>query len=94
MRGHAAHDNQSYVPKEVLDQWQKRDPIVHLEKWLKENKVASGADIDQVKTRVGSLLDEDLAWAEDQPSPVPGDALGGVYADDVKPRAIGVGSEE
>jgi pyruvate dehydrogenase E1 component alpha subunit/2-oxoisovalerate dehydrogenase E1 component alpha subunit len=94
MRGHAAHDNQSYVPKEVLDQWRKRDPIAHLEKSLKENKVAGEADIEQVNKKVASLLDEELAWAESQPSPVPEDALGGVYAEDSKPRALGVGSEE
>jgi TPP-dependent pyruvate/acetoin dehydrogenase alpha subunit len=94
MRGHAAHDNQSYVAKEVLDQWRKRDPIAHLEKGMKENKVAGAGDIEQVKKRVASLLDEDLAWAEDQPSPVPEDALGGVYAADVKPIAVSVGSEE
>jgi pyruvate dehydrogenase E1 component alpha subunit len=80
MRGHAAHDNQSYVPKELLDQWRKRDPIAHLEKALKESKVAGAGDIEQVKKRVSALLDEDLAWAESQPSPIPEDALGGVYA--------------
>lgn len=93
MRGHAAHDNQSYVAKEVLDQWRKRDPIAHLEKALKENKVAS-ADIEQVNKQVASLLDEDLAWAEGQPSPVPEDAVGGVYAGDFKPKAVSAGSEE
>lgn len=94
MRGHAAHDNQSYVPKEVLDQWQKRDPIKHLEKWLKENKVANANEIDQVNSRVSKILDEDLAWAESQASPAPEDALGGVYADDAKPKAIGVGGDD
>jgi len=83
MRGHAVHDNQSYVAKEVLDQWSKRDPIAHLERALKENKVAGAGDIEQVKNRVASLLDEDLAWAEGQPSPAPEDALGGVYAENV-----------
>lgn len=94
MRGHAAHDNQSYVPKEVLDQWQKRDPIAHLEKLLKENKVASGSEIDQIYKRISKVLDEDLAWAESQASPAPEDALGGVYADDSKPKAISVGRED
>lgn len=94
MRGHAAHDNQSYVAKEVLEQWRKRDPIAQFEKQLKENKVASGAEIDDVVKRVASVLDEDLAWAESQPSPAPEQALGGVYADDIKPKALGVGSEE
>jgi TPP-dependent pyruvate/acetoin dehydrogenase alpha subunit len=95
MRGHAAHDNQSYVAKEVLDQWRKRDPIAHLEKALAENKIASGGEIEQVNKKVASMLDEDLAWAESQPSPVPEDAVGGVYAGDTgKPKAVSVGSEE
>src|SRR5262245_4324170 len=82
MRGHAAHDNQSYVSKEVLDQWRKRDPIAHLEKHLKEQKVAPAADVEQVRKRVAMLLDDDLAWAESQPSPAPEDAEGGVYSND------------
>jgi pyruvate dehydrogenase E1 component alpha subunit len=91
MRGHAAHDNQSYVPKAVLDQWRKRDPIAQFEKELKEKKVAGSADIEKVRKRVASLLDEDLAWAESQPAPAPEDALGGVYSDDGKPTMVGVG---
>jgi len=94
MRGHAAHDNQSYVAKEVLEQWRKRDPIAQFEKQLKENKVASGAEIDDVVRRVAAVLDEDLEWAESQPSPSPEDALGGVYAGDVKNKSLAVGSEE
>jgi TPP-dependent pyruvate/acetoin dehydrogenase alpha subunit len=94
MRGHAAHDNQSYVAKEMLDQWSKRDPIAHLEKALKESKVAGAGEIDQVNKKVETLLDEELAWAEAQPSPAPEDALGGVYAGDAKPKAAGAGSEE
>lgn len=94
MRGHAAHDNQSYVTKEVLDQWSKRDPIAHLEKGLKESKVAGAGDIEQVNNQVETLLEAELAWAEAQPSPAPEDALGGVYAGDVLPKAVGAGSEE
>jgi pyruvate dehydrogenase E1 component alpha subunit/2-oxoisovalerate dehydrogenase E1 component alpha subunit len=81
MRGHAAHDNQSYVAKETLEQWRKRDPIAHFEKQLKDKKIAGAADIQQVIRRVDALLEADLAWAESQPSPVPEDARGGVYAE-------------
>lgn len=84
MRGHAAHDNQSYVAKETLEQWRKRDPIAHFEKELKDKKVASSGDIEQVNRRVNAVLDEDLAWAESQPPPAPEDALGGVYADEAR----------
>jgi pyruvate dehydrogenase E1 component alpha subunit len=91
MRGHAAHDNQSYVAKETLEQWRKRDPIAHFEKELKERKTASGGDIKQVTHRVDTLLDEDLAWAESQPAPTPESALGGVYSDDGKTTVASIG---
>lgn len=81
MRGHAAHDNQSYVAKETLEQWRKRDPIAHFEKELKDKKVAGSGDIQQVTERVDALLETDLAWAESEPPPASEAALGGVYAD-------------
>jgi pyruvate dehydrogenase E1 component alpha subunit/2-oxoisovalerate dehydrogenase E1 component alpha subunit len=91
LRGHAAHDNQSYVAKELLDQWRRRDPIDNFEKQLLKNKIATAEEIEAVNRRVNALLDEDLAWAESQPPPNPEEALGGVYADDVTPRRIGAG---
>jgi TPP-dependent pyruvate/acetoin dehydrogenase alpha subunit len=82
MRGHAAHDNQSYVAKELLEQWGKRDPIALFEKQLLESNTATAAEIEEVKNRIEQRLDEDQAWAESQPAPRPEDALGGVYAED------------
>lgn len=94
MRGHAAHDNQSYVAKEVIDQWRKRDPIAQFEKQLKDKKIATAGEIEDVAKRVAAVLEEDLAWAESQPSPAPEDALGGVYAGDTKPKAASATGEE
>jgi TPP-dependent pyruvate/acetoin dehydrogenase alpha subunit len=88
MRGHAAHDNQAYVPREVLDQWRKRDPIDHLERALTETKLASAEELRAVAAKADALLDADLAWAERQPSPAAEEALGDVYADDAKPNAV------
>ncbi|MGA9772523.1 MAG: thiamine pyrophosphate-dependent dehydrogenase E1 component subunit alpha [Blastocatellia bacterium] len=91
LRGHAAHDNQSYVPKELLEQWRKRDPIEHFERELLGNNIATAAEIEEVSNRVNALLDEDLAWAESQPPPAPESALGDVFADNNKTSAIGAG---
>jgi TPP-dependent pyruvate/acetoin dehydrogenase alpha subunit len=91
LRGHAAHDNQSYVAKELLEQWRRRDPISNFEKQLLKTNVATAEEIEAVNQRVNALLDEDLAWAESQPPPPPESALGGVYGDDLKPNAIGAG---
>lgn len=88
MVGHAAHDNQSYVPKELLDQWRKRDPIGHLEKFLRDKKIAGQREIEAVKKKVDALVKKDLAWAESQPFPKPEDAVGGVYAEPVGEEII------
>jgi len=84
MRGHAAHDNQHYVPKELLDQWRKRDPIDQFERNLKSSKVANKGEIDEVKRRAGSIIGSALAWAESQPAPTPETAAGRVYQGDRK----------
>lgn len=82
MRGHAAHDNQAYVPKDLLAQWQRRDPIARFEKMLVESGSASVQEIDEVRSRVDTLLERDLAWAESQSAPAPQQAAGGVYAEE------------
>jgi pyruvate dehydrogenase E1 component alpha subunit/2-oxoisovalerate dehydrogenase E1 component alpha subunit len=82
MKGHAAHDNQGYIGRDLLEQWRKRDPIALIEKNLLNQKTARAAEIEETTRRVEALLDEDLAWAESQPPPAPEDALGGVFADD------------
>ncbi|HEX8089783.1 MAG TPA: thiamine pyrophosphate-dependent dehydrogenase E1 component subunit alpha [Blastocatellia bacterium] len=91
MRGHAAHDNQSYVAKELLEEWRARDPIDRFEKELVAENIATADDIEEVRGRVERALDEDLAWSESQPPPAPEEALGGVYMDDERPSAVGVG---
>lgn len=89
MLGHAAHDSQSYIPKEVLEQWRKRDPITRLEKQLVSSKTAAGRDIEDVKRKVEEVIGKELAWAESQPLPKGEDAAGGVYAEGVERSAAG-----
>jgi TPP-dependent pyruvate/acetoin dehydrogenase alpha subunit len=36
MRGHAEHDDASYVPKELLEHWRLRDPIARYEQAILE----------------------------------------------------------
>lgn len=80
MRGHAAHDSQSYVSKELLDQWRKRDPIAQFEKALHERKIADDQVIAGLKKKVEAVIEVDLDWAESQGPARASDAVGGVYA--------------
>jgi TPP-dependent pyruvate/acetoin dehydrogenase alpha subunit len=80
MRGHAAHDNQSYVAKELLEEWRQKDPIENYRRKLLENHYATTQELEELTARVEALLDEDLAWTEGQGIFKGEDAVEGVYA--------------
>ena len=37
MEGHGVHDDASYVPRELLEEWAARDPIDRYRRWLADN---------------------------------------------------------
>src|SRR5919199_1654988 len=37
MEGHAVHDDASYVPKELFEEWAARDPVERYRAWLREH---------------------------------------------------------
>jgi TPP-dependent pyruvate/acetoin dehydrogenase alpha subunit len=82
MKGHAEHDNQSYVPPEVLEEWRQKDPIDRYEKLLLAAGHATREELDAIQTRVRSELDAAVEEAENSPMPLPEEAQYGVYAGD------------
>lgn len=81
MKGHAQHDPQEYVPKEMMDYWRARDPIERYEKFLTENKLWTSADKEKILERIASEIKEDLEFAENSPFPPAELAEEGVYCD-------------
>jgi pyruvate dehydrogenase E1 component alpha subunit/2-oxoisovalerate dehydrogenase E1 component alpha subunit len=81
MRGHAQHDPAEYVPKEMREYWEARDPIARYEKYLTENKLWDAAARKDIESRIDTLLKEDLEFAENSPMPPPELAEQGVYCD-------------
>src|SRR5262249_37643944 len=77
MHGHGAHDNQSYVPKEMLEKWGARDPIARYEEKLRKE----GIDVDAIRAQAKQLVDDETDWALAQPMPDPAAARDGVFAD-------------
>jgi TPP-dependent pyruvate/acetoin dehydrogenase alpha subunit len=82
MKGHAEHDNASYVPPELLEQWKAKDPVVRFEKALIEKGTATQADFDAIQQRVRSEIDAATDEAERSPMPNPQDAGRGLFAGD------------
>jgi TPP-dependent pyruvate/acetoin dehydrogenase alpha subunit len=87
-KGHAEHDNQSYVPPGEIDRWaSENDPIDRYVKVL----LSEGFDktaLDAIDARVKEEIDRATDEAEASPMPDPTDALTGVYADPPATRPL------
>jgi len=82
IKGHAEHDNQAYVPKELIEEWKTKDPVVRFERLLLENGFATQDDITAIEQRVKREIDAATDEAEGSPMPTPSDAALGLFAGD------------
>ncbi len=81
-KGHAEHDNQSYVPAGEIEQWEtENDPIDRYYARLTGELAFEQSEVDAVDARVRREVDEATEVAERSPMPDALDALVGVYAD-------------
>jgi len=60
MRGHEEASGTKYVPKELFDEWSKKDPIANYEAWLQQEGVLSAADIENIRTGQKLQIEEEL----------------------------------
>jgi len=81
-KGHAEHDNQSYVPPGEIQRWSsENDPVDRYIKILTESEGVSAAELQRLDARVAAEIDQATDQAEASSAPEPLDALAGIYAD-------------
>ena len=80
MHGHSEHDSAKYVPREVLEEWKAKDPILKAERLLKELGYADEAAFHEVGERVKKEVEAGVEFAEQSPLPEGPEALEGVFA--------------
>ncbi|MBS4730357.1 thiamine pyrophosphate-dependent dehydrogenase E1 component subunit alpha [Mycobacterium sp. SM1] len=81
MHGHAEHDPADYVPREMLAEWAKRDPIEEFAATLRELKFATDDDITTIKHEARQAAIDARAKAIADPMPEPIGLEERVYAD-------------
>jgi TPP-dependent pyruvate/acetoin dehydrogenase alpha subunit len=87
-KGHAEHDNQSYVPAGEIERWEREnDPITRYLARLRDEGVAVDA-LEAIDARVATEIDEATDAAERSGVPEALDALVGVYADPPAERPL------
>ncbi|HXH39854.1 MAG TPA: thiamine pyrophosphate-dependent dehydrogenase E1 component subunit alpha [Thermoanaerobaculia bacterium] len=82
MKGHAEHDNQSYVPQTLIEEWSAKDPVVRFEQTLIDAGTATAAEFESIQSRVRREVDAATDEAERSPMPRPEEAGMGLFAGD------------
>ncbi len=80
MEGHAVHDDAFYVPKELFEEWARRDPIERFRTWLRENAELGEEEEAELTGDVKKILNDAARRADESPWPDPATLEEGVFA--------------
>ena len=80
MEGHAVHDDAFYVPKPMVEEWAKADPLERFRSWLRDNANMTDEDEEEILAGVKKLMSDSLKRAEESPLPDVSTLTEGVYA--------------
>ena len=88
-KGHAEHDDQHYVPKDVLDLWSKsNDPLDRYTQRILAADLVAEADLKDIDDRVRVEVDQATDACVDEPLPPGESALPGVYVEPAAADAL------
>ncbi len=79
MRGHAEHDDFSYVPKEMLAEWSAKDPVERYIDRLDADGVIARADAEAMRAEILSQMIEAIDRALERPWPAAEEGLRNVF---------------
>jgi 2-oxoisovalerate dehydrogenase E1 component len=82
MRGHEEASGTKYVPKELIEDWAKKDPLENFERYLFAEKVIDETFVADARNTIKAEIDDALqtAFAETHPVPDTEEELRDLYA--------------
>jgi 2-oxoisovalerate dehydrogenase E1 component len=82
MRGHEEASGTKYVPKKLLEEWGKKDPLDNYESYLIKEGVLDKKTVEDIRKKQKKQIDDGLAiaFAETHPNAETGTELNDVYA--------------
>ena len=67
MRGHEEASGTRYVPKELMEQWAKLDPVKNYQSFLLKERIITKLDIESFKKKIKNEIN--IAWATAESEP-------------------------
>jgi len=70
MRGHEEASGTKYVPKELMEEWGKKDPILLFEQKLLSENILSRDEMDKIQVEIKNQIHSEVELVFDYPEPV------------------------
>ena len=67
MRGHEEASGGKYIPKGLMEEWAKLDPIENYEAFLVKENIISASDIDAIKKEIKAAINSAWTTADVEP---------------------------
>ena len=67
MRGHEEASGTKYVPEKLMKKWEKKDPLVNFERFLKEEGLLNAKKSEKIRAEIAAEIDENWSKAIAQP---------------------------
>ncbi|MGH8999090.1 MAG: thiamine pyrophosphate-dependent enzyme, partial [Acidimicrobiia bacterium] len=74
-------DPADYVPKELLEQWEARDPVLLFERRLVEAGYLDAEEAKRIKDETRTFVIGEMRATQEMPYPDPATVEEGLYAD-------------
>ena len=71
IRGHEEASGTKYVPKEMIEFWRKKDPILNYETFLIESDILNKKEILKIKRKFTQIIENDITKANSQTKIIP-----------------------
>jgi len=66
-RGHEEASGTKYVPKKLIEEWERKDPVVNYENWLKAEGILTDQEAERTRARIKEQVNEAVKTAFSEP---------------------------
>jgi TPP-dependent pyruvate/acetoin dehydrogenase alpha subunit len=80
-RGHGEHDDMAYVPADLREFWERRDPIRLFQEYLEGEGRVPVADVALIDAECRRVIEEAVPYAEALPAPDPSTVTHRLFAE-------------
>ena len=87
MRGHEEASGTKYVPQELFEKWEEKNPVKRFEEFLLNEQIFKGAELEKIKNEISEEIEDGLqnAFSEEEIQPSTEREINDLFAENNEP---------